>query len=67
MLHTKFHQNQPSGSCSDFSCYKTGMGTFPRKVKKINVPEKKIFKLFYNIWAWKPYWSCDQHYVNEFS
>ena len=27
------------------------------------VPEKKIFKGFYHIWAWWPFWSCDQHHV----
>ena len=28
---------------------------------------KKIFKCFYQIWAWQPSGSCDQHHVNEFS
>ena len=23
------------------------------------VPEEKIFKGFYHIWAWQPSWSCD--------
>ena len=23
------------------------------------VPEEKIFKGFYHIWAWRPSWSCD--------
>ena len=31
------------------------------------VLEKKIFKGFYHIWAWRPSWSCDQHHVNKFS
>ena len=30
------------------------------------VPEKKIFKGFYHIWAWRPSWSCDQHHVIRF-
>ena len=24
------------------------------------VLEKKIFEVFYHIWAWRPSWSCDQ-------
>ena len=24
------------------------------------------FTVFYHIWAWKPPWSCDQHYGDEF-
>ena len=31
------------------------------------VPEKKILKGFYHIWAWRPSWSCDQHHVISFS
>ena len=31
------------------------------------VPEKKIFKGFYHIWAWRPSWSCDPHSANEIS
>ena len=27
------------------------------------VLEKKIFKGFYHIWAWRPSWSCDQHLI----
>ena len=44
MLHTKFHQRQPSGSW-----------------------QRRFLKCFYHIWAWQPSWSCDQHYVDEFS
>ena len=29
------------------------------------VPEKKILKCFYHIWAWQASWSCDQHHVNK--
>ena len=29
------------------------------------VPEKKIFKGFYHIWAWRPYWSCDPDATNK--
>ena len=29
------------------------------------VLEKKTFKGFYHIWAWRPSWSCDQHHVNK--
>ena len=24
------------------------------------------FKCFYYIWAWKPYWSCDQNILHKF-
>ena len=27
------------------------------------VLEKKIFKGFYHIWAWRPSWSCDLDYL----
>ena len=27
------------------------------------VPEKKILKGFYHIWAWRPSWSCDLDYL----
>ena len=30
-------------------------------------PEKKIFKGFYYIWAWRPYWSCDLDHLNKLS
>ena len=29
------------------------------KIMGLPVLEKKIFKGFYHIWAWQPYWSCD--------
>ena len=30
--------------------------------------EKKIFfKGFYHIWAWLPFWSCDQNHLNKLS
>ena len=32
----------------------------------MQVPEKKIFKGFYHIWAWQPSWSCDQHHAHIF-
>ena len=28
---------------------------------------KEDFLSVYHIWAWQLSWSCDQHYVNEFS
>ena len=31
------------------------------------VPGKKIFKVFYHIWAVQPSWSCDLQYVDGFS
>ena len=31
------------------------------------VPGKKIFKVFYHIWAWQPSWSCDLQNVDKFS
>ena len=31
------------------------------------VPRKKIFKVFYHIWAWQPSWSCDLQNVDKFS
>ena len=30
------------------------------------VPGKRIFNVFYHIWAWQPSWSCDLHYVDAF-
>ena len=27
------------------------------------VPVKKIFEVFYHIWAWWPSWLCDQHHI----
>ena len=30
------------------------------------IPEKKIVKGFYHIWAWRPSWSCDKHYDINF-
>ena len=30
----------------------------------LRVPEKKIFKGFYHIWAWRPSWSCDQIFIS---
>ena len=30
------------------------------------VPDVKIFEGFYNIWASRPSWSCDQHHVKIF-
>ena len=34
---------------------------------KLFVPDKKIFKGFYHIWAWQPSWSCDPDAANKFS
>ena len=34
---------------------------------RLPVPEKKILKGFYHIWAWRPSLSCDQHHVIKFS
>ena len=31
------------------------------------VPEKKIFKIFYHIWTWRPSWSWDQDRLNKLS
>ena len=31
------------------------------------VPEKKIFKGFYHIWAWRPSWSCDLDHFYKLS
>ena len=28
---------------------------------------RRFLKGFYHIWAWLPYWSCDQHHFNKFS
>ena len=47
------------------------MGRSPRCYKpsfveiRPPVQEKKIFKGFYHIWAWRPFWSCDQHHINN--
>ena len=45
MLHTKFYQNQPSGSWKE---------------------KEEVIKGFHHIWAWKPSWSFDQYYLDEF-
>ena len=29
------------------------------------VPKKKIFEVFYHIWAWGPSWSVDQDVANK--
>ena len=31
------------------------------------VPEKKILKGSYHVWAWRPSWSCDPDVANKFS
>ena len=31
------------------------------------VPEKKIFKRFYYLWAWRSSWSCDLDHMNKLS
>ena len=31
------------------------------------VPEKKIFRSFYHIWAWRPSWSCDLDHLYKLS
>ena len=28
---------------------------------------RRFLKAFYNIWVWRPSWSCDQHHVIKFS
>ena len=30
------------------------------------VQEKKIFKGFYHIWAWRPSWSCDLDHLYKY-
>ena len=42
--------------------------TIPSFVK-IGPPvlEKKIFKAFYHIWAWRPSWSCDLDHLYKLS
>ena len=32
-----------------------------------SVLEKKIFYVFYHIWAWWPSWSCDHDHLKELS
>ena len=36
------------------------------KATGLLVPDKKIFKCFYHIWAWRPSWSCDINHLNSF-
>ena len=50
----KFDYNQPS-------CFRGEV------VIGLLVLEKKIFKGFYHIWAWRPCWSCDPGHLNNFS
>ena len=35
--------------------------------KASSVLEKKIFKGFYHIWAWRPSWSMDRNHFSNFS
>ena len=35
--------------------------------KASSVMEKKIFKGFYHIWAWRPSWSMDRHHFSNLS
>ena len=30
------------------------------------VPKKKIFKRFYHLWSWRPFWSCALDHLNKF-
>ena len=56
MLHTKFRGNRPVGSGEeDFDQF-----------YHIEVCGG-LSVMFYNIWAWWPSWSCDQHHVIRFS
>ena len=75
MLHTKFRGNWPAGSGEEdfkrvFTIY--GHGGHLGHVTSImssyfHFLEKKFLKGFYNIWAWRPSWSCNQHHVIKFS
>ena len=35
--------------------------------QSIDSREEVFWRVFYHIWAWQPFWSCDQHHVNKFS
>ena len=37
------------------------------KIIGLLVLEKKIFKGFYHIWAWRPSWSCDLYHLPKLS
>ena len=37
------------------------------KIIGLLVLEKKIFKGFYHIWAWRPSWSCDLYHLYKLS
>ena len=37
------------------------------KIIGLLVLEKKIFKGFYHIWAWRPSWSCDLYDLHKLS
>ena len=37
------------------------------KIIGLLVLEKKIFKGFYHIWAWRPSWSCDLDHLYKLS
>ena len=37
------------------------------KIIRLLVLEKKIFKGFYHIWAWRPSWSCDLDHLYKLS
>ena len=38
-----------------------------REISVMNLNDVRFLKYFYHIWAWQPSWSCDQHFVDEFS
>ena len=37
------------------------------KITGLPVLEKKIFRSFYHIWAWRPSWSCDLDHLYKLS
>ena len=43
-----------------------GFPTYSYKAICVLVLEKKVFKVFYHIWAWQPLWSCDPFHLYKF-
>ena len=53
----------------EMKVYQLDAGHMAKMTKMVSLffPGKKIFKVYYHIWAWKPSWLCNLHYFDEFS
>ena len=67
MLHTKFHGNPPGSSSEQTMIARSARCYISNFVEISLLVLEKIFKGFYNIWAWRPSRSCDPDAVNKLS